>query len=237
MAKRTKLNIPLMQRVYQQTLSLAVAAKACGCTPATVSKYRDINKWVTKEQIAEVNKSNVGRDITLTPDIAIRLASGWRKRMQDNDLCFIIGITINQLKQWLVKNTEVTVIYNVESADGKIEKRFETIGLRNLKEKEWANFEFNSIQRQEKYRDEAAKAKMYGIAAGIDQWLLEKKIPQTYGRGSGVQVNVNNTTNNNQNNFIKIDSLNLPIETRKQILSAIKEKEILDEQENVKEIE
>lgn len=228
-----KLNIPYMQKIYQQTLSLSATAKACGCQLATVRKYRDKNKWATPEEIEEASKG--GRDITLTADIAVRLATGWRRRMIDKDLCYIVGISEGQLRGWLQLNTVVTIIYNVKQPDGKEYKRSETIGLRDLKEKEYANCEFNFYQRQDLYREEAYKAKQYGLAAGIDQWNAE------HGRMFKIfsnkdKIEINNNTVNQQNNYIKIETLNLDLETRKKILSAIKERELI-EQENVKELE
>ena len=225
-----------MQRVYQQTLSLATTAKACGCQAATVRKYRDMNKWAMPEEIEEAKKT-AGRDITLTPDIAKRLAVGWQMRMDDNDLCYITGITYAQLRGWLNKNTEVSLVFNVTNEEtGVVSKRMETIGLRTLREREWANFEFSTVQRLNYLSKEAVKKGDIRTAASIEEWKLEKKIPKIYGSGSGVNVNVNNNTVNQQNNYIKIETLNLDLETRKKILSAIKERELI-EQENVKELE
>lgn len=222
-----------MQKIYQQTMSLSATAKVCGCQLATVRKYRDKNKWATPEEIEEVSKG--GRDITLTPEIAKRLAVGWQMRMDDNDLCYITGITYQQLRGWLNKNTEVTLVFNVTNEEtGITSKRMETIGLRTLREREWANFEFSTVQRLNYLSKEAVKKGDIRTAASIEEWKLEKKIPKIYSSNSGVQVNVNNNTQ--QNNFIKIETLNLDIETRKKILSAIKERELI-EQENVKELE
>ena len=230
MAKHyTKRDIAKMRRIYCQTVSLSATARACGCNPATVRKYRDEQKWMTQEQIKALAPKN--NEVLLTTDIANTLAAGWRIHMQDKDLCSIANITSTQLKNWLYNNTECTVIRTFKTGrkdkDGKEEtgQRAETIGLKELKEKEWANFEFSQVQTQLNLQKMAMDAGQYGVAAGIGQYLLEKKIPNVFGRAAQTQININSNT---QNNYVKIDTLDLPLETRKKILCQIRENKMIE---------
>jgi hypothetical protein len=70
--------------------------------------YRDLEGWATKEQVKALCKG--GGQTTLTPDIAAKLASGWRLHIEDDDLCHIVGITHGQLRGWLQNNTRTTFI-------------------------------------------------------------------------------------------------------------------------------
>lgn len=232
----TTRDIAAMRRIYGQTMSLSATARACRCNTATVKKYRDEQNWVIDQEVKELAK-RPGNDVLLTTDIANTLASGWRIHMMDKDLCNIVNITPKQLSNWLYNNTECTVIrtYKTGEKDDKgndvTGRRTETIGLKELKEKEWSNFEFSQVQIQLNLQQMASNAGQYGVAAGIGQYLLEKKIPHVYGQKAQTQININNQT---QNNFVKIDTLDLDIETRRKILSKLREqKELQALEENV----
>ena len=179
-----------------------------------------MQKWVTPQQIKECSQD--GAEITLTPDIAVKLASGWQVQIQDIDLCPIVGITGGQLKLWLFRNTPVTIVVNVKSADGKEFKRMETIGLRNLREREWANLEYSMLLGLKQDIVDAKKAGDHATAARTRQWMLAKRRPKSFGEQPGVQVNVSSHTN-----IVNIDELGLPLEMRKQILCKIREQKKL----------
>lgn len=223
--KYTNRDIAKMRRIYCQTMSLSATGRACGCSAMTVRKYRDIQKWVTEKEIKTLTPT--GNDTTLTTDIANTLAVGWRMRMQDKDLCPIARITTTQLRHWLERNTQCTIILNVNT--GKKDehnkdiytKRMENVGLRDLREREWANFEFSQFQKQMNIQDLAIAAKDYKTAASVGQWALEKRIPKVFGRKDAEVINDVNVAV--QVNSISLDELDL--DTVKRIRSQIIEKE------------
>jgi len=226
--KYSKRDIAKMQRIYKQTMSMTATAAACGCSRGTIKKYRDEQKWVTPKQIkALANKYK--NDTTLTTDIANRLYSGWLIHMQDIDLCAITGITWGQLHGWLTRNIEATVIFTVEvEVDGKKEKQHTmvTAGLRTLRERAWANFEYQGLQKLEQIEKLAIANKDYKTAAAVVEWKLEKRLPKKFGAQATTTV-----TTQVQINQISIDEL--PMETRKQILAQIRaKKEITKEIDN-----
>ena len=220
----SKRDIAKMQRIYKQTMSMTATAAACGCSRGTIKKYRDEQKWVTPKQIkALANKYK--NDTTLTPDIAIRLAKGWNVKFEDTVLCDIIGITYNQLTCWLRNNQEVTLVVNVKKPDGTEERRVETIGLKQLRAREWAKLSYNLMNNQLVLAQEAKDNNDQATAARIEQWILEKIEPKKYGQQPA------NVTTQVQINQISVDEL--PIEMRKQILAQIRaKKEITKEIDN-----
>lgn len=220
-AKYTKRDVAHMHRIYRQTMSLAATAKVYGCCPSTVRRYRDLQKWVTPQQIKQCRQD--GNEITLTPDIAIKLAAGWQLQIQDIDLCPIVGITIDQLKKWLLRNTPVTIVVNVKDQEGKEFKRTETIGLRHLREREWANLEYSFLHQLKKDAADARDAKDYKTAANITEWILSKRMPKKFAE-SAININMSQSQQQAQSNVVSVDELDLPLETRKQILAKIREK-------------
>lgn len=218
MTRYTKRDIAKMARIYRQTMSMTATAKACGCALTTVKRYRDRQKWVTPQQIKELTPQNFN-DTTLTPDIAIRLAKGWNVKFEDTILCDIIGITYNQLSNWLKNNQKVTLIVNVKKPDGTEERRQETIGLRQLRAREWAKLSYNLMNNQLALAEDAKKAKDYATAARIEQWVMEKVEPKRFG-----QTSTTNVTTQVQINQISIDELDL--DTRKRILEQIRAKKV-----------
>ena len=226
--------IAKMHRVYRQTMSCAMTAKACGCCVNTVVKYRDLQKWITPEQKKLCDKNK--RDTTLTPDIATKLAGGWRLHIEDTDLCPIVGITHGQLRWWLQNNTEVTIIRTVRrmGSDGKpiedeegVRRIIETIGLHDLRAKEWASFEHDYMAKHAMVVENAIAENDHKNALKGIEWALMKRLPKKFAEAGGVNVNVNTAL---QANVVSMTEINLPLEVRKQILAQIREKK--DKKEN-----
>ena len=219
-SKFTKRDIAKMQRIYQQTLNCTATALACGCSRGYVAKMRDRHKWVTPKQINELADKNKN-DTTLTPEIAIKLAAGWRLHINDKDLCPVVGITQGQLVRWLRDDREVTIVVNVRRSDGTEIKRMEKVGLWHLREREWANFQYSMLQGLIQDIDDAKLIDDHATAARTRQWLLSKIESKTFGDKAGVEVNVNTATQINQINLDDLD-----IETKKNILKQLRAKNI-----------
>ena len=204
------------------------------CAEQTGAKKEQVKqrRWATKEQVKALSKG--GGQTTLTPDIAARLASGWRLHIEDDDLCFIVGITHGQLRGWLQNNTQTTFIRSVprlrvdgtplrDSKGNEIVKRVtETVGLYDLRAREWASFEYNYMQKHDMLIDKAIAEKDYRTAMKGIQWVLAKRFPKKYGEARGIDVNANTTPQASAR--FEIDELNLPLETRKLILKKIRER-------------
>ncbi len=232
-SKFSKRDIAHMQKIYQQTMSLTATAKICDCHPSTVKKYRNAQKWVTAQQIRECRQD--GNDTTLTPDIAIKLAAGWRLHMQDIDLCPVIGISEKQLKGWLFRNTRVTIIRTITKVgpdgkplegEGNVTRTQETVGLRDLRAREWANFEFSYIQKLMLLAERAEANKDFNTAFKIRAWILAKRLPKKFAESA---ININNILSQNQQQVqapgtFSVDDLKLSLEARKEILAKIRER-------------
>jgi hypothetical protein len=170
----TKSEIAKMRRAFLKTMSCAAAAKICGCNVKTIAKYRDQEDWITKKQVKELCKG--GGQTTLTPDIATKLASGWRLHIEDKDLCPIVGVTHGQLRGWLQENTKVTIVRSVRrlSADGTplkdengrdvVSRTTETVGLYDLRMCEWANLEYDYMAKHAMLIERAIQDKDYRAA-------------------------------------------------------------------------
>ena len=222
--KFTKRQIAHMHKIYRQTMSVLATARACKCAQSTIRKYRDQQKWVTPKQIKEL--SGGGNDTTLTTDIAMRLAVGWRMHIEDNKLCHVVGVTEAQLHMWLVRNTPCTVILTTKAADGSERKRMETLGLRTLREREWSSVSFSYIQRiLENVKKMEGKDIEDLRGANYDlRWLLSKLEPEQFGEfNKELSVNVGV-----QANVVSIEDLNLDLKTCKRILSKIREKKQIE---------
>ncbi|UCG55607.1 MAG: hypothetical protein JSU70_12145 [Phycisphaerales bacterium] len=230
MARRayTKPEIAKMRRAFLKTMSCAAAAKICGCNVKTVAKYRDQEAWITQREVGELCRG--GGQTTLTPDIATKLATGWSLHIENDDLCAIIGISPGQLRGWLQNNTQVTIVSSIPrlSADGiplrdksgraSVSRTMETVGLYDLRAREWANFEYTYIQRLDMDADRAEAEGDLNTAFKIRTWILSKRFPSRYGNHA-IDVNVDTAT---QADIVNIDELDLPLETRKQILSSMR---------------
>jgi hypothetical protein len=218
-----------MKRVFDRTLSCALTAKVCGCNPVTVARYRDRGGWIELKKPLGMKSANVPS--TLTADIAVRLAVGWRENISDDALCDIIGITEGQLRWWLQNNTSVTIVKTVKQigADGEplkdsegmdlIERRAEAIGIHDLRVRQKQSLEFDYLTKHARVIDAAERSGDYRTAVNAMQWRLQVANARKYGGQSG-QVNVNL---NSQTNIVHVDDLNLPLDTRRQILSKIRE--------------
>lgn len=217
--KFTKLQIRKMKRIYTRTRSLEMTAKICDCSVSTIQRYRDREGWV-----ALAVKPDPSPETTCSTDIAMRLAVGWRQDISDEALCNIVGVTIGQLKMWLMRNVQVSILHRVKAADPKSKKPAEfdeeRIGLRDLRTRQLDTLEYDYLQRLEKLYQKAEDADDFATAIRGRQWRLEKRRPKKYGsQAVGVKVEVNNAM---QTNVVSIDDLNLPLETRKAILAQLR---------------
>ena len=231
MSRYTKRDIAKIRRAFHKTMSCAAAAKICGCNVKTVAKYRDQEGWITKQQVKELCRG--GGQTTLTVDIAVKLASGWRLHIEDKNLCPIVGITHSQLRGWLQENTKVTIVRSMRrlSADGtllkdengrdSISRTMETVGLYDLRAREWASLEYDYMTKLAMLIEQAITDKNYMAAFKGIQWVLAKRFPKKFGNLAGVNVNVNTAI---QTNVVSVDELNLPLEIRKLILKKIRQK-------------
>lgn len=232
-SKYTKPEISKMEKTFLQTMSCAVTAKICGCNVKTIARYRDQEGWITKQQVKELCKG--GRETTLTTEIAIKLANGWRLHIGDKDLCSLVGITYGQLRGWLQENTQVTIVRSVrcmshngvplkdEQGNDSISRIIETVGLYDLRARERASLEYNYMQKLDILAERAEAAGDFRTAFKIIAWILSKRLPKKFGNNP-IEVNVNTE---NRPTFIEIDSLDLPLETRKLILEKIRQQETI----------
>lgn len=232
----TRRDIAHMHRIYRQTMSLAATAKVCGCHVSTVAKYRDLQGWITPQQIGQCTKGN---DTTLTPDIAMKLAGMWRLHLDDKDICWLVGITTGQLKQWLYRNAPVTIIRTITRVgpDGKplegeenVTRVKEAVGLRDLRERERASLEYTYNQKLVMVIEQAIQKGDLKTAGNNIQWLMAKKIPQKYAE-SGININMSQSQQQGQASTFSAEELDLPLETCKQILAKIREKKQLNKGE------
>jgi len=223
MAKYSKADIRKMRRAYLKTQSLSLAAKICGCSPRTIVRYRDMQGWLTPGQIAK-HKPDAGGS-TLTADIATKLANGWREDISDETLCSILSLTISQLKNWLYKNTVVTIPKTITTIrpDGSQSTvtQAETIGLRDLRTRERGILELDYLQRHARMIKSAETDKDYRTAMRGVEWRLEKRFPKKYGAQSHTNVNVNTAVQANMT--MSVDDLKLDLDTRRKILAAIRD--------------
>lgn len=223
MGKFNKAQQKKMRRVYAKTKSLALTAKVFGCAAATVGRYRDSGGWVGLAKI----KPDTGFS-SLTPGAALQLAGMWHLHMEDKDACYILRISHGSLRFWLQNNTKVTIERSVEKrkTDGTLvssEIVKETIGLHDLRVREWSRFEFTHMQKIEEDANQAEKHGDYVGGAKIRERLLAKRLPVKFAdhmQQANINVNVNTAI---QNNTINIDDLDLPLDVRKEMLRQIRD--------------
>lgn len=125
-----------------------------------------------------------GRKTTLTTTIAVQLARMWRHKISDQIACDVIGITINQLKQWLRTNQEVSI--TVKRIIDEKEKLFgEKIGLQHLRTRERGYVLYDYIELHRKAIDGAMDAGQYRAALSGTQFLMEKQFSKQFGKDPG----------------------------------------------------
>lgn len=217
--KRKK--ISQMKRAFLKTMSCALAAKICECHPSTIAKYRNREGWIDRAQVRKLCKG--GKTPTLTADIAIKLATGWRLHVEDADLCYIIGISTGQLNWWLKNDTKVTIVRTAKKVGpdgtptGEETKYTETIGIHQLRARSWAEFEHSYMQKLSMIAEKAENEGDLATAARTVEWMLAKRMPKKFGDQPSVAVNVSA-----QANIVSMAEINLPLDVRKKILAQIR---------------
>ena len=99
----------------------------------------------------------------------------------------------------------------------------ETVGLYDLRARERASLEYNYMQKLDILAERAEAAGDFRTAFKIIAWILSKRLPKKFGNNP-MEVDINAEI---RPTFIKIDSLGLPLETRKLILEKIRQQKIL----------
>lgn len=226
----TEKEIKHVHNIYMRTLSCAMTAKVCGCSATTVARLRRNRGWIAEKP--KIGTQTGSGNVSLTSDIAIKLAAGWKVHVEDADLCDIVGVTQGQLDWWLEHNTPVTIIRNVlqVGSDGrplydaqgnqKITQQKEKVGLHDLRKREWANFEQNYMTKLAMLAQRAENEGDLRTSANIVMWMLQKRFPKKFGKQANGDVNVN-VTKNELTNVLRIDTLNLPLKTRVELLDAL----------------
>lgn len=125
-----------------------------------------------------------GRKTTLTTTIAIQLARMWRHKISDQIACDVIGITKNQLKQWLRTNQIVSI--TVKRTVGEKETLFEEkIGLQHLRTRERGMILCDYIELHKKAIEGAMDSEKYGDALRGIEFMMEKQFPRQFGKDPG----------------------------------------------------
>jgi len=226
-AKRYKPDeVKRMKRAYMRTQSYAMAAKVVGCHPTTIRRFAKRLGWTEP-----IDRNALkGRETTLTADIAVRLAIGWRENIGDETLAALVGVSHGQLRWWLENNTQVTIVRRVHKLgpDGKpltdangnevVERRAEEIGLHDLRVKARAELEFDYLAKHARAIERALAAGDLRTAMHGIEWRLTVHNRPKYAGTAPVQVNVSQQLQN----LVNIEELNLPLEVRKQILFEIR---------------
>lgn len=195
MGKFNKAQQRQMKHAYLKTQSLILAGKIMGCSAATVRRYRDLGGWIGPIKLANPKPDTSGS--TLTTGIAMALAGMWRLHMENKDACHILNLSQGSLDWWLRNDTEVTMERTIETKgpDGKtldMRKVKETIGLHQLREREWSNFQYTNMQKIELAAAALEEKGGYAAAAKIRFRLLEKRLPALFAdhmQHINVQVN------------------------------------------------
>jgi hypothetical protein len=185
--RKTKQQIDKMRNTYFRCGSLAMTARECGCTAATVRRYRDNEGWDRPAKIP------TGQ--TLTTNIAMKLAVGWKYQIKDSSLAIIVGVTKNQLRLWLEDNVEATITVTQTAEDGTKIKTEQQIGLRDLRERERHTTKLDYIQRYVRLIDKAIEQGKLETARKGYEWIMSKLFPKDFGwlsegRGGRTQIDI-----------------------------------------------
>jgi hypothetical protein len=231
MGRNLRLNqIERIHQVFLRTGSVVMTAKLCDCNRGTVAKYKQKYHWIDEIEESRLDKGGV--QPSLTPEIALKFATMWHFHINDKDICGIVGVKEKQLTNWLQRNTKVVIpiiIKRVDETGNNIEHRTtEKIGFRELRTRERAKLEVDYMTHHENAIKLAIASGDFKAATKALEWVLSKRFPKRYPQNTGISVDVN-TTNIQSTTIVNIDDLDLPLETRKQILSKIRKQKQLTE--------